>query len=101
MALELFLSVYYKLPKCTDFVHNLDSHNKKQSPIKENSPDPIFIQTPASKIGFHCLNSILGNELGHDKCNRKYCECLCHHSMNSTKFGRTWNPLFDGTVLIS
>jgi hypothetical protein len=60
-------------------MHNLLFNNKKnRNPIKQNSSDPIFIQTSTSKIAFHCLNSILGNEQGHDKCNRHYCQCLCH-----------------------
>jgi len=69
-------------------VHNLDSHPKNRNLKTENSSDPIFIQTSVSKIGFHCLNSILGNEIGHDKCHRKYCECLCHHNINPTEFRR-------------
>ncbi len=60
-------------------MHNFLFNNKKiRNTIKQDLSDPIFIQTPASKIAFHCLNSILGNELGHDKCNRSYCQCLCH-----------------------
>ncbi len=65
-------------------MHNLDGHNKKRKSIIFSS-DSIFIQTPISKIAFHCLNSILGNEHGHDKCNREYCDCLCHYSPNSTE----------------
>jgi len=69
-------------------MNNLESCNKEKQSIIY-STNNIFIHTPISKIAFHCLNSILGNELGHDKCNREYCECLCHYNMNSTEFGRT------------
>lgn len=79
LVLGDFYFFLYIVPKFTDYVHNLLFNNKKnRNPIKHNSSDPIFIQTPVSKIAFHCLNSILGNELDHDKCNRSYCQCLCH-----------------------
>jgi len=69
-------------------MQNLESYNKKGKSMILSS-DAISIHTPVSKIGFHCLNSILGNEFGHDKCNREYCNCLCHYNVNSTEFGIT------------
>lgn len=74
LRFTLIIFYYYFIHVGYAVLTSVAKRNLKKLPLSND----IWKQIPMDKIAYHCMNPILGNDIGHHKCKRDYCQCICH-----------------------